>query len=71
MSDSLNNRGSFHKYLDSLPTKDVEDIDGHVHVIPKSGRAHLETKDCWCAPEIIQDGTDTGGFLCYLHKEVQ
>ena len=60
---------SFQSYLDELTTKDVEGHDGNVHCMPKAGREHLESKDCWCGPEIIQDATADGGCLAYLHNE--
>jgi len=62
---------SFQSYLDELPTNDVEDVDGNVHVMPKQGRKHCENINCWCVPEIIQDSSDDGGCKAYLHKESQ
>lgn len=48
-----------------------QEVDGHVHVMPKDGPEHFENKDCWCEPELIEDFTDQGGKKCYLHKELQ
>ena len=45
--------------------------DGNVHVMPTHGPEHIESKDCWCEPEIIEDETENGGVKCYLHKELQ
>lgn len=45
--------------------------DGNVHVMPDYGPEHIESKDCWCEPELIADETPHGGSKCYLHKELQ
>lgn len=45
--------------------------DGNVHTMPTDGPAHIESKDCWCEPELIEDYTDQSGVKLYLHKEIQ
>lgn len=45
--------------------------DGNVHTVPTHGREHVESKDCWCQPEMIEDCTKQGGTKCYLRREVQ
>lgn len=45
--------------------------DGNVHTMPMDGPEHLESKDCWCKPDIIQDSRLEGGCIAYLHKESQ
>jgi len=49
----------------------IEKPDGNVHVMPEYGPKHIESKDCWCEPEAIEDATGIGGSICYLHKEIQ
>ncbi len=46
-------------------------IDGNVHVMPDAPPQHIESKDCWCVPDMIEDHTNDGGVKCYLHKEIQ
>lgn len=41
--------------------------DGNVHTMPSTGKTHLEHKDCWCQPDLVEDGT----IKQYLHKEIQ
>ena len=62
---------SFKEYLESLPDETAEGPDGNIHVMPKAGPKHIESKDCWCEPEVIQDARAEGGCLAYLHKEMQ
>lgn len=45
--------------------------DGNVHVTPTNGPKHVESKDCWCEPELLEDYTEDGGKKLYLHKEPQ
>lgn len=47
--------------------------DGHVHVIPTGGQnpEHLESPQCWCEPELLEDYTDRGGTKVFVHKEIQ
>ena len=45
--------------------------DGNVHVMPDQGPKHIESKDCWCNPDIIEDARDKKGCIAYLHKEIQ
>jgi len=45
--------------------------DGNVHTMPIGGPEHVESKDCWCEPELVADETASGGVKCYLHKELQ
>ena len=51
--------------------KNSEEFDGNVHVMPELGPEHLESKDCWCEPELIEDAAEYGGCKAYLHKELQ
>lgn len=45
--------------------------DGNVHVMPTQSPEHVESKDCWCEPELIEDYTSQGGSQVWLHKELQ
>ena len=45
--------------------------DGHVHVVPKRGRQHVEDSRCWCEPELDSDFTAEGGRKVYVHREPQ
>lgn len=47
--------------------------DGNVHVVPTGGQnpEHIESKDCWCQPELRDDYSDTGGVKLYVHGEIQ
>ncbi len=45
--------------------------DGNIHTMPVDGRPHIESSDCWCGPDLIEDYSDSGGFKLYLHKEFQ
>jgi len=45
--------------------------DGNVHTMPTYGPEHIESKDCWCEPELVEDFTNEGGVKVYLHKELQ
>jgi hypothetical protein len=45
--------------------------DGNVHTVPFPGRKHLESRDCWCEPELVGDYTGEGGCSHYLHREDQ
>jgi hypothetical protein len=45
--------------------------DGNVHTMPMQGPEHIESKDCWCQPELKADFTDEGGRKMYLHREIQ
>lgn len=45
--------------------------DGHVHVMPRAGRKHVEDGRCWCEPELSEDYTDQGGRKMFVHRETQ
>ena len=45
--------------------------DGNVHVMPTHGPEHIESKDCWCEPELKEDYELEGGKKLYVHKELQ
>lgn len=45
--------------------------DGNVHVVPLDGPEHIESKECWCEPELLEDYTHQGGLKLYTHKEIQ
>ncbi len=45
--------------------------DGNVHTVPMSGPDHIESKDCWCAPDLVGDYSDEGGAKHFVHKELQ
>lgn len=45
--------------------------DGNVHTMPMGGPEHVESKECWCEPEMTADETATGGVQSWLHKELQ
>lgn len=30
----------------------MSDIDGNIHVVPTEGKPHIESKECWCHPEL-------------------
>lgn len=45
--------------------------DGNVHTVPSIGPEHIESKDCWCEPELIGDYANDNGVKHYLHKELQ
>jgi hypothetical protein len=49
------------------------EADGNVHVVPVGGPnpEHIESKDCWCGPELTEDYTSQGGTRLYTHKEIQ
>jgi len=49
----------------------MSDPDGNVHTMPMDGPEHIESKDCWCEPELVDDFTKDGGVKHYLHKEIQ
>lgn len=57
--------------METPPKSIQKTIDGNVHVMPTHGPEHIESKDCWCEPELIEDETENGGVKCYLHKELQ
>lgn len=57
--------------METPPKSIQKTIDGNVHVMPTHGPEHIESKDCWCEPELIGDETENGGVKCYLHKELQ
>ena len=44
-----------------------EMIDGNIHVVPTSGKEHLETKDCWCEPTLLYKDEFTGREV-WTHK---
>lgn len=50
---------------------DSKKPDGNVHTMPTEGPKHIESKACWCEPELIDDFTSSGGVKHYLHKELQ
>lgn len=50
---------------------DSQNPDGNVHTMPTEGPKHIESKDCWCEPELIDDFASSGGVKLYLHKELQ
>ncbi len=45
--------------------------DGNVHTMPTAGPEHIESKDCWCEPDLVADYSNDGGVKCYLHKEIR
>ena len=45
--------------------------DGNMHTMPTHGPPHIESKNCWCKPELIADESAHGGLKLYLHKEIQ
>lgn len=45
--------------------------DGHVHVVPRQGRQHVEDSRCWCEPELREDYTADGGKKLFVHREPQ
>lgn len=52
--------------------KDPKETDGNVHTMPIDSfilKAHVESKDCWCEPELIGDYSAVGGVKHYLHRE--
>lgn len=43
--------------------------DGNIHVIPKSGNLkHIESSKCWCEPTLIQDIDDEHDKQVWTHK---
>lgn len=43
--------------------------DGNVHVVPTNGAMeHVESKDCWCEPTLIQDIDQEHDKQVYSHK---
>ena len=43
--------------------------DGNVHAVPTNGSMkHIESKDCWCEPAIIQDVDDEYEKQVWSHK---
>lgn len=48
-----------------------EEADGNVHTIPLDGKEHVESKFCWCDPELDADYTEQGGVQHYSHRELQ
>jgi len=48
--------------------KEIEP-DGNIHVMPQSGNIeHIESKDCWCEPELVQDVDENQGLQVWSHK---
>ena len=44
-------------------------VDGNIHVMPTHGTMeHIESKDCWCAPELVQDIDDWHDKQVWSHK---
>lgn len=48
-------------------TYQEEIIDGHIHVIPTSGKRHLENKNCWCCP-ILDYKDEITNIEVWVHK---
>lgn len=47
----------------------MSQCDGNIHVMPTSGTIeHIESKDCWCEPELIQDIDDEHDKKVWSHK---
>lgn len=43
--------------------------DGNIHVIPAEGTMeHVESKDCWCEPTLIQAIDDEHDKEVWAHK---
>jgi len=41
----------------------------NIHVIPTDGKiAHIESKECWCCPELIQDIDEDHVVQVWSHK---
>lgn len=44
-------------------------FDGNVHVMPTASKIeHVESKDCWCEPKLIQDIDEEHKKQVWLHK---
>ena len=47
----------------------MKKFDNNIHVIPTNGTMeHLESKDCWCEPDLIQDIDDDHDKQVWVHK---
>jgi len=43
--------------------------DGNIHVIPAEGTMeHVESKDCWCEPTLVQAIDDEHDKEVWAHK---
>lgn len=43
--------------------------DGNIHVVPTDGEMdHLESKDCWCVPTMIQEIDSDHRHRVFTHK---
>lgn len=47
---------------------DKEDED--IHCMPVAG-GHVNSKKCWCEPELTEDYRDQGGRRLWVHREIQ